>query len=232
MIRLHLIAEGQAELNFAKKVLAPHLADFSIFVDARAVMTSRNRHTSYKHSGGLTSYGKVKNDIKAWLTEDKGAESRFTTMFDFYGLPHDFPGYADIACVGNAYERVRQLEAAFAANIDDRQGRFIPYIQLHEFEALVFADPRQLDWEYLEHDAQIQNLIAVAERQDPELINDGRNTAPSKRIMAEIPAYRKATAGVAVVEKIGMMTLRARCRHFNEWVSQLESLSIAGVNHE
>ena len=230
MIRLHIIAEGQAELNFARKMLAPHLAVFNIFVDARAVMTSRNRHTSHKHSGGLTSYGKVKNDIKAWLTEDRRAESRFTTMFDFYGLPQDFPGYADIACLKNSYERVRQLETALASNIDDRQGRFIPYIQLHEFEALIFADPRQLDWEYLEHDAQIQNLIAVAKGQEPELINDGRDTAPSKRIIAEIPEYKKATAGVAIVEKIGMLTLRAKCKYFNEWVSQLESL--AGVSHE
>lgn len=230
MIRLHIIAEGQAELNFARKVLAPHLAAFNIVVDARAVMTSRNRHTSHKHSGGLTSYGKVKNDIKAWLTEDKRAESRFTTMFDFYGLPQDFPGYTDIACPKNPYERVRQLETALASHINDRQGRFIPYIQLHEFEALIFADPRQLDGEYLEHDTQIQNLVAVAERHEPELINDGRDTAPSKRILGEIPEYKKATAGVAVVEKIGMPTLRAKCKHFHEWISQLESL--AGASHE
>lgn len=230
MIRLHIIAEGQAELNFAKKMLAPYLAVFNIFVDARAVMTSRNRYTSHKYSGGLTSYGKAKNDIKVWLTEDRWAESRFTTMFDFYGLPQNFPGYADIACLKNPYERVRQLETALVSNIDDRQSRFIPYIQLHEFEVLIFADPRQLDWEYWEHDAQIQNLIAVAEGQEPELINDGRDTAPSKRIIAGIPEYKKPRAGVAVVEKIGMRTLRAKCKHFNEWVSQLESL--AGGSHE
>lgn len=230
MIRLHIIAEGQAELNFARKVLAPHLAARNIIVDARAVMTSRNRHTSHKHSGGLTSYGKAKNDIKAWLTEDKGAESRFTTMFDFYGLPKDFPGYADIACLASPHERVKRLETALASNIDDQQGRFIPYIQLHEFEALIFADPRQLDWEYLEHAAQIESLIAIAEEQEPERINDGRDTAPSKRILANIPEYKKATAGVAVVEKIGLPTLRAKCKHFDEWISRLESL--AGASHE
>jgi hypothetical protein len=56
------------------------------------------------------------------------------------------------------------------------------------------------------------------------LIDDGPTTAPSKRIIAEIPEYDKATAGVAVAEKIGMDTLRQKCRHFNEWITRLEQL--------
>jgi hypothetical protein len=229
MIRLHIIAEGQTEKNFVQKVLAPHFAGFNIVVDVRAVMTSKDRRTSQKRSGGITSYGKAKNDIMAWSKEDAGAESRFTTMFDLYGLPEDFPGHGKTPRPADPYERAKLLEEALAADITDPHGRFIPYIQLHEFEALIFADPQKLDWEYLEHETPIQNLTDMVVREgNPELINDGPKTAPSKRILKEIPEYNKATSGVAVAEKIGLPTLRQKCRHFDEWVSRLENL--AGTN--
>lgn len=61
----------------------------------------------------------------------------FTTMFDLYALPDDFPGYETAKAIGEPYVRVAALETAFAEAIND--GRFIPYIQLHEFEALLFA---------------------------------------------------------------------------------------------
>jgi hypothetical protein len=54
------------------------------------------------------------------------------------------------------------------------------------------------------------------------LINDGFETAPSKRILKEIPEYDKVTAGVSVAGKIGIETLRAKCRHFSEWLAKLE----------
>ena len=70
-------------------------------------------------------------------------------------------------------------------------------------------------------------LLVTAEGQtelNPELINDGPETAPSKRILKEIPEYDKASAGVSVTSKIGLPQLRNRCRHFNEWLGQLENL--------
>ena len=71
------------------------------------------------------------------------------------------------------------------------------------------------------------NLSVMVGDQNPELINDGHDTAPSKRILEQIPAYKKATAGVTVTEKTGLSTLRAKCKHFHEWLSCLEQL--AGV---
>ncbi|MDE1489352.1 DUF4276 family protein [Xenorhabdus bovienii] len=98
-------------------------------------------------------------------------------------------------------------------------------MQLHEFEALIFSDPAKLDWEYLEHDTAIASLVSMAEDQNPELINDGKETAPSKRIFNALSDYDKVSAGVSVVEYIGLQKLREKCRHFNEWVTQLENLS-------
>lgn len=222
MIRLHIIAEGQTEQNFVNTVLQPHLAKFNVFVNARCVLTSKDRRQAKMYRGGLLSYEKAKKDIQAWLKEDFHGECRFSTMFDLYALPDDFPECAEASAQKDPYERIRILEKPMADDIND--SRFVPYIQLHEFEALILSDPQQLEWEYLEHNTPIQNLIKMAGTQNPELINDGQETAPSKRILKEIPEYDKATSGVAVARHIGLEKLRERCRHFGEWVSRLENL--------
>lgn len=221
MIRLHVTTEGQTEQDFVKKVLAPSLG-VNIVADARSVLTSKDKRLSREYRGGLKHYLKAKDDILTWMKEDNHPECRFTTMFDLYGLPQDFPGYDESRRVSDVYERVRILEQAFVDDIGDP--RFIPYIQLHEFEALILADPRQLDWEYIDHDESITRLVQMVGNQNSELINDGFETAPSRRIIKEIPEYDKRSAGVAVAGKIGLSVLRSKCPHFDEWITKLEKL--------
>ena len=223
MIRLHCIVEGQTEEAFVNQVLAPHLALYQVFADARCVETSRDRRAGKVYKGGITNYAKVQKDMMAWVAEDKGADVRFTTMFDLYALPNDFPGYQHSLQEQDAYRQVEQLEIELARDINDR--RFIPYIQLHEFEALILAQPSALDWEYLEHESAIQNLVNMVGTQNPELINQGHETAPSKRILKEIPEYDKVTSGVSVAECIGLDTLRQKCAHFDQWLTKLERLA-------
>jgi len=219
-IRLHVTAEGQTEQAFVRDILTPHLATFNVFADARAILTSKDKRAHKQHRGGLISYQKARADIVAWLKQDDHAECRFTTMFDLYALPEDFPGFADAARNTDPYQRVSIIESALFQDINDR--RFIPYIQLHEFEALILADPQRLDWEYLEHDRPIGNLLHMVGAQNPELINDGPQTAPSKRILKEIPEYDKVTAGVSVAQRIGIPAMRSKCGHFAEWLHKLE----------
>ncbi len=225
-VRLNFIVEGQTEEAFVNRTLLPHLADRSVFASARSVMTSRKRGA--KHKGGLSSYTKAKSDITAWMNEDRNADARFTTMFDLYALPTDFPGYGDARQAQDPYERVRALEDALREDIPDP--RFIPYIQLHEFEALLLADPQKLDLQFHDRGAGIQRLVDMAcEYDSPELIDDGFDTAPSKRIIGEIPEYdgQKASAGPIVAGYIGLPTLRSKCAHFREWLDELERLGNA-----
>lgn len=222
MIRLHITAEGQTEQRFANTVLAPHLCQYQVMVDARCVLTSRNKRQGKEYRGGLVSYVKAKEDIQRWINADNHPECRFTTMLDLYALPQDFPGYDEAQKQPDAYQKIAILEARLKEDIGDE--RFIPYIQLHEFEALILADPQQLDWEYLEHDEAIAGLISMVGDKNPELINNSPETAPSKRILAAIPEYDKATAGPAVAGQIGIQKLREKCRHFHEWLTMLEEL--------
>ncbi|MDM8549522.1 DUF4276 family protein [Desulfobacterales bacterium HSG2] len=233
-VRLHITAEGQTEERFVRNVLAPYLGEHAVWADARCVLTSRDKRSGILYRGGFrrrSPYKTVKKDICAWMKEDRQSDVRFTTMLDLYALPDDFPGYADSKRETDPYRRVAVLEEALAADINGELNdtRFIPYVQLHEFEALILAEPQQLDWEFLEHDGPIRRLVDMVKREggNPERINDGAGTAPSKRIIAEIPEYagRKATSGPLVAGRIGIPTLLEHCRHFAQWIDRLVRLA-------
>lgn len=222
-VRLNFIVEGQTEEAFVNQILKPHLRHLSIGVSARVVTTSKQRGAKYR--GGLSTYAKARRDITLWTKQDRNKDVRFTTMFDLYGLPTDFPGYTAAAEKDDPYQRVEALEAALGNDISDP--RFIPYIQLHEFEALILSDPKQLDTQFENRADGIARLVTMASRfPSPEHINDNANTAPSKRIISEIPEYQgsKVSAGPIVAEKIGLSTLRSKCAHFADWLVKLESL--------
>lgn len=222
--RLHIIAEGQSEEGFVKNTLCSHLCAHNVFTDARKVLTSKDKKKGTQHKGGIPNYAKAKNDITQWVKEDRKSDCFFTTMFDLYALPNDFPGYTQAQQSNDPYEKVAVLEDALAKDINDT--RFIPYIQLHEFEALLFTDLSKLESEYLEDGTKISTLIAsVKGYENPELINDGSATAPSKRILTHLSSYDKATVGPLVIKKIGIPKLVETCRHFGEWIAKLEGLA-------
>lgn len=222
-VRLNFIVEGQTEETFVNQTLKPHLSRFSVGVSARVVTTSKQRGAKYR--GGLSNYAKARRDITLWTKQDRNPDVRFTTMFDLYCLPTDFPGYA-VAVQSDPFQRVEALEDALAKDISD--DRFIPYIQLHEFEALILSDPGELDSQFDNRADGIARLGTMVSRfPSPEHINEGTNTAPSKRIIREVPEYEgsKVSAGPIVVSRIGLPTLRSKCAHFSEWLDKLEGLA-------
>ena len=173
----------------------------------------------------MISYAKAKKDIELWMKQEKGDDVRFTTMFDFYRLPTDFPGFEDSKHESDPYKKIKAIEDHFQVDIASR--RFLPYIQLHEFEALLYAGLDKFHYYYLDHRSQITSLKQdVSGIINPELINEHPDTAPSKRIIKYLPSYgrEKPSAGPIIAEHIGLQTLRAKCRHFNSWLSQIELL--------
>ena len=170
-IRLNITAEGQTEERFVKDTLARYLGDFNISTDVRRVLTSKDKRKAYR--GGLLSYQKARKDILTWLKEDNNEEVRFTTMFDLYALPNDFPNFQEAQKINDPYDKIEYLEKSMMQDIKDH--RFIPYIQLHEFEALILSNPRNLEIEYLENEKAIQKLEELLEKNkgNSELINEG-----------------------------------------------------------
>ncbi len=225
MVRVNLTAEGKTEQVFAVDVLKPHLAERGVYI-VKPRLAAHAKKKGRVHRGGLDNYLPARNDIVRWLKQDQAPDVYFTTMFDLYALPNDFPGY-DVAKEKNdPYDRVAALEMALREDIDDP--RFIPYIQLHEFEALLLSDPSEFAYLYKDYDKKIKNLESLCEDYDtPEKINHRQHLAPSKRIGKEIPEYvdAKATAGPIIAARIGLAKIREKCPHFNEWLTRLERLA-------
>jgi len=234
MIRLNLIVEGQTEETFVRRVLVPHLSTgFDVYLNVRCVETGRDRRKNRIYRGGLSSYKKLKNDLLRWIGQEKGAGVVFTTMIDLYALPSDFPDYKLAVAESDARKKTALLEDSFRRDVEsssNRRIRFVPYIQLHEFETLLLSKPEAISIA-VGDDSQISGLKSdVAGFDDVELIDGGRETAPSKRIINRIPEYedQKAFAGPIIADKIGLEHLRSRCEHFNEWLTVLESFKNDG----
>jgi hypothetical protein len=160
------------------------------------------------------------------LAQDKAKDAFFTTMIDLYGIHTHFPGLDEAEKLRHLPDkRVEFLEQAFSTDIGDP--RFIPYIQLHEYEAYLFSKPSLFGFFYDHHKREIAALQAVADAYtSPEAIDDGQQSAPSKRIIAQLSDYEdaKPVVGPQLAELIGLNVIRAKCPHFNTWLSHLEKL--------
>ncbi len=217
---LNVLAEGYTEQKFAETLLAPHLASKNIFVRARCVKTRQDDKRGRVYRGGISSYVKVRNDLLQWLKECPSSDFRFTTMFDYYALPKDFPGFEQAQNRNSVFDKVHLLEEEFRKDIGD--WRFVPYIQVHEFEALLFVEPECLSPIYFDEEAFAALKNISTDFENPELIDNGWETAPSKRILKVIPDYDKVTAGVDSLKRVGIEKLTAKCLHFAEWVGKWE----------
>ncbi len=156
-------------------------------------------------------------------------------MFDYYAMPHDWPGREDAVDLP-WQERASRVEAEILADVAGAAGesfnpaQFIPYVQLHEFEALLFADTAELAGaatgicghpeDHLR--TQFDQILEAAGH--AEAIDDGYDTCPSRQIAGIVTGFRKRVHSPRVTTSIGMEILRVRCTHFGEWVRRLEAL--------
>jgi hypothetical protein len=209
-----VLVEGQTEERFVKDVLAPEFYALDLFFDPRLLITKRVKHgASFK--GGVTSYGKFRNDVVRLIGEANGRA--VTTIVDYYGLPSDFPGAS--------IDRALHVEASIHKDLGAPQN-FFPFLALHEFEAWLFSSRDELP-QTLTEPGKHAAFAAIRDAfVDPEQINDGPQTAPSKRIAALFPTYRKVLHGPAVAMRIGMSAIRRECPHFAAWYEKLETLAL------
>lgn len=226
--QLHILCEGPTEATFASKVLAPYLRVYSIYVKTVILYTSKSKGTH----GGVTNYAKIANNLHSMFAGMQNSPNEthiVTTMLDLYGIPTDIPGYVEASHHQNPYDKVACIEQGFAENIGNRL--FIPYIQLHEFETLLFSDISKLAFVYPEAQREIDQLKADTDGigdGNPELINHGVNTAPSKRMikcLANKYNYDKVRSGASVASQITLPIILNRCAHFREWVERIIALS-------
>ncbi|NVZ08044.1 DUF4276 family protein [Allochromatium humboldtianum] len=211
MIRICIVCEGQTEVEFVKSCLAPYLLCSQVLA-----FPSLLQAPSGNHRGGRVT---VERLVK-FISHQYHQADRITTLVDFYG-------FQDRGSRSRA-----QLEADIRAGVEgsttgyDR--RFVlPYVQMHEFEGLLFTNPGAFEWVSDGWSEDVKNaLTAVAQGvASPEDINDSPESAPSKRILRIFPegTYSKTEHGPLIAEAIGIDAIRRKCPQFDAWVAHLQA---------
>ena len=234
MTRLLVHVEGQTEETFVNEVLADYLLSRGYTsVSARIVGNARQRD----RRGGIKAWSSVCNDIVNHLKEDRGCIA--TTMVDYYGLPATgpkaWPG-RDAAKSLQHSQKAKAVEDRIAFEVSQKMDlripfdRFIPYVVMHEFEALLFSDCQVFAESIYREDLKdffqdIRNLVGC-----PEEINDSPETAPSKRIERLFPQYNKPIYGTLAAAGVGLDKIKSECPQFSEWLEKLEAAAINRLN--
>lgn len=208
MKRVIIYCEGASEETFINKILAPALLTLGVFITA----------TSF---GGVSKYSIIRKKLLNLCRSDGTA--LVTTMLDYYGLPQDTPGYKESQAKRNdIYACVDYVEGEMRRDIGEEN--FLPNLLMHEFEALLFSDVQAFSYCDMT-EKQIAELRDIRRSYPtPEHINNSPNTAPSKRILQVFKDYDKVLDGYNVAKNIGLEKMRENCRHFDEWVSELEKV--------
>ena len=228
MTRLLVHVEGQTEEMFVNEILDTHLCTHGFSkVSARIMGKVRQR----SKRGGVQAWTTARKDIVNHLKEDRVCI--VTTMVDYYGMPQTgskvWPGRSK-ACQLAFPKNAESVEKTLVSDVCEQMPtnfnpeRFVPYIMMYEFEALLFSDCER----FAEGIGKPELASAFQGIRDqfgcPEEINDSRNTAPSKRIQSLVPGYEKVLMGTLAALEIGLEAIRSECPHFHGWLERLEGI--------
>lgn len=218
MKRLIIIGEGQTEQAFCKDILQPFFAAKSIYIQNPTIKKSK---------GGIVPWKEFKKEILNHLKSDSSV--CVSLLIDYYGIKakHEFPKWVEAKTIVDKNERMDFLENAMLEEIENKyEKRFIPYIQLHEFEGLLFCDIDVFNENFEKEEFLDYNYLneTIERYANPEMINDGKTTAPSKRLSRIILGYQKTVHGPLLAEEIGLKAMREKCPRFNNWIEKMSEI--------
>lgn len=100
---IHVLCEGQTEQGFVEEVLRPYLQAQGV-AGVKSILITTNKKKNAR--GGMLSYAQAVTDLELLRKMKMDGEYErhvFTTMFDLYALPDDFPGYEAAKAIGEPY---------------------------------------------------------------------------------------------------------------------------------
>ncbi len=126
-------------------------------------------------------------------------------LVDFYGIKR-WPDYDNARKQATAEQKARAFFESTKRHLIDElpdlnvQRRFIPYVSMHEFEALLFSDAGILSQSL---GVSVEKVEAVlAECGSAENINDTPETIPSRRIERLNPQFKKTSTGIGLLKRL------------------------------
>lgn len=218
MKELIIICEGKSELMFCDEVLKSHFYALGIAIEYPLIAHS---------GGGIVRWEFLKKEIE--LHYNTKNDRFITTFIDYYGLydRHLFPEWNTAHLEMDKNKRMAILEKGMIDDVSVAvKPKFIPNILLHEFETLIFSDYTVFNRFYAPNEFKISGLANLAAlcAIDPETINNGLTSAPSKRLIANIQSYDKVNDGIELAKLIGLPAIRLKCPRFNAWITKLEKI--------
>jgi hypothetical protein len=224
MARVHIICEGPTESRFISDVLAPYFWHRQTYLTPMLLGVPG-------HKGGRANYTRVQKDILLQLKQD--ASVYCSTILDLYGLETGFPGSVHPSDFAGAQKAVH-IENAVLQDIDSAvpelraKERLIPYLQVHEYEGLLFSDTIAFAVAMGQPNLAAPLANIRGQFATPEDINDDPNSAPSKRIAGIYCQYNKVIEGTLAAQRIGIDRMLEECPHFRNWIDRLAALP-AGI---
>jgi Domain of unknown function (DUF4276) len=223
MKKIFIVVEGETEERFLRKVLYNDFITQGIHIEAQQWLTNRKLGIG----GGGNNFDLIENHLRRLMARYEHDRDVFiSVMVDLYAFPKagNTVYDAEVTMQNSGKNKALLLQNKMAERMNYQN--FIPYVQLHEYEALLLSKPDALLSFYTDKAAEIEGLKKEINGMQPEDINETPQGAPSKRIIKYLPRYekQKTTAGVSTAEKIGLPFLRENCLHFNDWVKKLESI--------
>lgn len=215
MGRVLIIAEGQTEEKFLKNIVFPYFYSKSLYEIDVSILPTKITASGKRHKGGGVTSDKILNYSKKLLKS-----ASVTTFIDYYGIDEEFLGYKESLVLKTIEEKKKSIEEALKLEISDL--RFFPYVQMYEFEGLLFSDIDSFMW--VEEDINKVNQLKDESKgfPSPEHINNSKETAPSKRIKSIYNSYGKTSDGIVVAEAMGIETILSKCSLFKEWIEKIE----------
>jgi len=218
MKRVIIICEGETEKEFCNTILRPYFASKDIYIQAPLIKRS---------IGGIVNWTELYKQIIRHLKYD--SKAFVSTFIDYYGLngSHHFPNWSEAEKVPDKNERMEILEKGMKESLGDSLGyRFLPYIQLHEFEGLLFNEIGifydQIPANELIGRDELEQIFD--EYDNPEMINKNKETSPSHRLERIILGYNKVVYGNILAEAIGLEKIKAKSPRFNNWLTRIENI--------
>lgn len=220
MTDVYIICEGRTEVRFVKNVLAPVLGFKELFLYPITI-GGRNR------KGGNVTFDRLRTNVRDQLNTNRA--SYCSTLIDYYGLPLSFPGKRLASSKVEIAEKAQTVHQELITELGrslecEPFQRFIPYVQMHEFEALLYSDPEALAKAIGRPELRNEFVTIRRDFATPEHIDDSPYSAPSKRILKLVPNYEKPLMGETASKAIGLPTIRQQCPLFDAWLAKLEAL--------
>ena len=214
MGRVLIIAEGQTEEKFLKNIVFPYFYNKELFNIDVTILPSKITASGKRFKGGDVKSEKIITYAKKLISS-----AYVTTFIDYYGINENFIGYQKSLKCPRIEDKKNCLEHSLINEFNHR--KFFPYIQMFEFEGLLFSDVNSFI--FIEDNQDKINKISneIKDFETPEHINNSKLTAPSKRLEKWYPSYGKTTDGIIVAESIGMTTLLNSCPFFSDWINKI-----------